>query len=137
MTGQSRAAIVVVLGAGLVFAADETSKPLETGDAAKVESVNVLPDWARDWSIVHVTLPSDKEASKAEIEFKIGAADTRRLKVGEASETEPWVEKLEAEFAGGESHWKATLRKGEERAELPGPVSGHGLHPRYRMSYDR
>jgi beta-lactamase regulating signal transducer with metallopeptidase domain len=115
------AALAVVLGAGLVFAADETSKPLEIGDPAKVESAKVLPKWAKDWSIVRVTLPKDKEASKAEIEFRTGAADTKKVKVGEASETEPWVEKLEAESAGGESHWIATLRKGEERADCPGP----------------
>jgi beta-lactamase regulating signal transducer with metallopeptidase domain len=112
------AAIVIVLGVTLVFAADETSKAQNATGETKAESAQLLPEWAKDWSIIRVNLPADKNASEAEIEFLIGDREKKALKVGEASDTEAWVEKLEADTVGGESRWKATLRKGKERAEF-------------------
>ncbi|HEX5175857.1 MAG TPA: M56 family metallopeptidase [Chthoniobacteraceae bacterium] len=115
---RTAAAIGLVLGVSLVFAADETSNVRGAADETKAPLAQQLPQWAKEWSIARVNLPKDRDASKAEIEFLISDREKRTLKVGEASEADAWVEKLESDSVGGESRWKATLRKGDERAEF-------------------
>jgi beta-lactamase regulating signal transducer with metallopeptidase domain len=115
---RTAAAIGLVLGVSLVFAADETNSVPGIANETKGGFAQPTPEWAKEWSIVRVNLPKDRDASKAEIEFLISDQEKRTLRVGEASEADPWVEKLESASVGGESRWKATLRKGDERAEF-------------------
>jgi beta-lactamase regulating signal transducer with metallopeptidase domain len=108
------AALGILLGTSLVFAADETAKP--AANESPAQAPGTMPAWASDWSIVHVTAPAGENGG--EIVARAGAAETKTLQVGKESASGPWLEKLEAVTVAGEGRWKATLRKEGERAEL-------------------
>ena len=117
------AALGIFLGTSLIFAADETAKPAKADESAKPvakvsapQAPGAMPEWASDWSIVHVTAPAGENGG--EIVVRAGSAGTKKFLQGKASGSEPWLAKLEAVVVAGESRWKATMRRGDERAEL-------------------
>lgn len=123
------AAALLILSVGLVFAADEKAPPpaglsnpgkRNDGREPRGEEVSQpapkLPPWADGWSVVSIVLPLDGVLEKAEIDLETGPEQTTTLTAGSASETEPWVEKVER--LPETEQWKVLLRKGSERVAL-------------------
>lgn len=116
------AALAILLGTSLVFAVDESAKsvgltkPFEVTAESELPTVGDMPEWARDWSVIHVLPPA--EGSGGEIVVRTGGAETKMLENGKTSDSGPWLETLESIVIGGQRRWKATLRRGNERVEL-------------------